>query len=228
VSLLGRGSTLQALSRGSLEASTLQVLNRGGWGNPDVFLVRDGERLVVVKDFAPRSRLVRGLLGRWITSREMRAYRLLTGLAAVPRLLGRLDEFAFAIEYRPGVLLSRSLRGKLPPGFLAELRDALGAMHERGVVHLDLRHRSNVLAGQDGHPVLLDFASALCFRPGGVAARVLLPWLARIDRGALRKWEQRLDPRLAPPEPDQASSVEGPGSAKGTGSPGSRGDRRPM
>ena len=61
-------------------------------------LARDGERLVVVKDFAPRSRLVRRVLGPWITGREMRAYRLLAGLAAVPRLLGGLDGLALVIE----------------------------------------------------------------------------------------------------------------------------------
>ncbi|MBW2272335.1 MAG: hypothetical protein JRG96_03620 [Deltaproteobacteria bacterium] len=171
------------------------MLNRGGWGNPDVLLARDAERLVVVKDFGPRSGLVRWLLGRWITGREMRAYRVLSELAAVPRLLGRLDALALVLEYRPGVLLSRSLRGSLLPGFMDELRDAVGAMHARGVVHLDLRHRSNVLAGEDGHPVLIDFASALCFRPGGLAARLLLPWFARIDRGALHKWAQRIEPR---------------------------------
>jgi serine/threonine protein kinase len=159
-----------------------------------VLLARDAERLVVVKDFGPRSGLVRRLLGPWITGREMRAYRLLAGVSAVPRLLGCLDELALVLEYRPGTLLSRSLRGKLPPGFMGELRDAVGAMHARGVVHLDLRHRSNVLAGEDGRPVVIDFASALCFRPGGLAARLLLPWLARIDRGALRKWEQRIEP----------------------------------
>ena len=46
--------------------------------------------------------------------------------------------------------------------------------------------------GRDGHPVLIDFASALCFRPGSPLARLILPWLARIDRGALQKWEMRL------------------------------------
>lgn len=110
----------------------------------------------------------------------------------MPRVVDQLDDWALVLEYRPGTLLSRSLRGQLPPGFLAELGEAIELMHERGVVHLDLRHRSNILAGEDGHPVLLDFASSICFRPGGWAARLVLPWLARIDRGALAKWEQRL------------------------------------
>ena len=85
-------------------------------------------------------------------------------------------------------MLGRGLAGRLPAGFVDELRQSVAAMHARGVVHLDLRHRSNVLAGDDGHPVLLDFASALRLRPRGRLAR----WLAALDRRALRKWETRL------------------------------------
>jgi hypothetical protein len=49
-----------------------------------------------------------------------------------------------------------------------------------------------VYAVADGHPVLIDFASAICLRPGGVAARVLLPVLAYFDLRALRKWQLRV------------------------------------
>jgi len=187
------------LDRASLESRRVKLLNRGGWANPDVFLVRTGDdELVVVKDYAPRGPLVRRSLGRWITRREQRAYRALAGSPGVPRLHGAIDPLAFAVEYRPGVLLSRSLAGRLPDDFMSELAHAIRAMHARGVVHLDLRHRSNLLAGEDGHPVLIDFASALCFRPGGWMARALLPLLARIDLGALRKWEERLGPAGEP------------------------------
>jgi hypothetical protein len=40
--------------------------------------------------------------------------------------------------------------------------------------------------------VLIDFASAVCFRPGGLGARLFLPLFAAVDRGALRKWQERL------------------------------------
>jgi serine/threonine protein kinase len=187
------------LDRESLESRRVKLLNRGGWANPDVFLVRTvDDELVVVKDFGPRSALVRRLLGRWITSRELRAYAALADSPGVPRLHGTIDSLAFVLEYRPGVLLSRSLAGHLPEEFMSELEQAIRAMHARGVVHLDLRHRSNLLAGEDGHPVLIDFASALCFRPGSLMARTLLPLLARIDLGARRKWEERLGPAGGP------------------------------
>ena len=47
-------------------------------------------------------------------------------------------------------------------------------MHRRGVAHLDLRHRSNVLVGENGDPILIDFGSAITFHPGGLLGRWLL------------------------------------------------------
>jgi serine/threonine protein kinase len=124
----------------------------------------------------------------------MAAYRRLVGVSAVPRLLGPVGRAAFALEYRPGTLLSRSLRGRVPVGFLSELEAAVEEMHARGVVHLDLRHRSNVLAGEDGRPVLVDFASALRLGRGGALRRRLVRWLGGVDRRALAKWEAKLRP----------------------------------
>jgi hypothetical protein len=183
--------------REKLADSTVRVLSRGGVGNPDVLLVRNGQELAVVKDFAPRSCWLRACFAPWLVRREMRAYRVLDGHPAVPGLLGRVDRLAFALEYRPGKIMSASLAEELSDSFVGELYEAVRLMHERGVVHLDLRHRSNMLAGEDGHPVLIDFASSVCFKSGGWAARRLLPWLAKIDRGAVRKWQRRFQTRAS-------------------------------
>lgn len=176
------------LDRANLAQQTRSVLNRGGWGNPDVLLVESDMGTVVVKDFGPRTHYVRHWLGPWLLRREARAYRRLEGVEAVPRLLGQLDAAALVLEYRPGVLLSRSLSGKLPPDFLAELQKAIAEIHRRGVVHLDLRHRSNILAGDDGRPVVIDFASALRFDNATWWGRMLVGLLGSVDRRALRKW----------------------------------------
>jgi hypothetical protein len=187
----------RAPARAELARGTVRVLSRGGAGNADVLLVRDGQDLAVVKDFAARGRWVRAWLAPWLVRRELRAYRVLAGHPAVPVLLGRVDRLAFAVEYRPGKIMSASLVEDVSEGFVDELYEAVRLMHERGVAHLDLRHRSNMLAGEDGHPVLVDFASSVCFKRGGWAARRLLPWLAEIDRGAVRKWERRLRTRAS-------------------------------
>lgn len=187
-----------SISRAELAENTQCVLSEGGWGNPDVLLVqlpRGGDGLVVVKDFAPRSRVARVLFGRWLLRREERAYRLLAELAAVPRLLGRIDEDALVLEYRPGTLLSRSLAARLPDNFMQELESAIAGMHAQGLVHLDLRHRSNILATDEGKPVLIDFASALFFPQTGRIATWLFRAFARIDLAAIEKWRVRLVPR---------------------------------
>jgi hypothetical protein len=179
------------LSRDILATADVEVLSRGGPRNPDVLCVRHADGVFVVKDFAPRGWLARWL-APWLIRRELRAYGQLEGHPAVPRLRGRIDDLAFALEYRPGEILGPRLAAWVPESFIPELREAVREMHQRGVVHLDLRHRSNALADADGHPVLIDFASALCFRPGGLAARLLLPLVAWIDRRAVDKWERQL------------------------------------
>jgi hypothetical protein len=204
-----------ALDRGSLVARTREVLNRGNARNPDVLLVDAGDRLVVVKDFAPRAAWVRATIGRWITRREMRAYRILAGHPAVPRLLGRIDALAFVLEYRPGRRMSRRLAAELSPGFIDRLAAAVGEMHARGVVHLDLRHRSNVLVDEREQPILIDFASAVMLRPRGLLARRLLPWLARWDWDAVEKWRQRVEPESGKVTAASASS----GGRRGASSP---------
>lgn len=188
----GETRALVGLDRSRLRGATRAVLSFGGRGNPDVLLCElDGES-VVVKDFAPRGFFVGRRLGPWLLRREARAYTRLAEIPAIPRLLGWIDEAAIVLEYRPGELLSRSLSGRLPPGFVDRLGAVVDEMHRRGVVHLDLRHRSNVLADREGEPVVLDFASALLFDPSTWLGRLGVGVFAGLDRRALRKWRARL------------------------------------
>lgn len=180
-----------SLSRETLAGKRIRVLSHGSAGGADVVLVRHEGRLCVVKDYAAVGRLSRWL-GPWLVRRELRAYRQLADHVAVPRIVAEVDELAFAIEYRPGEILGPGLASRVPAHFIDDLRAAVASMHARGVVHLDLRHRSNALASEDGRPVLIDFASAQCFRPGSLAARCLLPLLAVIDRRAVDKWKRQL------------------------------------
>ncbi|MBY0398886.1 hypothetical protein K2X89_01225 [Myxococcota bacterium] len=179
-------------ARRQIRPGTRAVLSRGGWGNPDVLLVDAEAGLVVVKDFSARSAFVRTWLGPWLLRREVRAYARLVGMVGIPRLLGWIDEAAIALEYRPGELLSRNLSGRLPPGFVDRLEGVIAEMHRRGVVHLDLRHRSNVLAARDGEPVVLDFASALVFDSSKALGRLGVRVFGGFDRRALGKWRARL------------------------------------
>jgi hypothetical protein len=177
-------------SRSALLARVVRVMNRGNFGNPDVLLVEHAGREAVLKDYAPRSWWVRATLGRVITALETRAWRALGDHPNVPRFIARVDPLALLVEYRPGVKLSG--QRAVPSAFLDELARAIDELHERGVVHLDLSHRSNVLVDEAGHPVLIDFGSSFWLPPGSLLGRCLLPLLRRVDRRALAKWRRKL------------------------------------
>lgn len=206
-------AAVSGLTRAELPARIRAHLRAGRGTTPDVWLVETAEGLVVVKDCAGRPRGPRRAMARWRLRREMRALAALADHPDVPRLEGPVDAFAFAMEHRPGFRFSRRRPWLFGPGFAERLERAVEAMHARGVVHLDLAHRGNVRAGPDGEPVLVDLGAAVCLRPGGFAARLLLPLLARVDRRALRKWRAR------------AEAQRGPGSAGGDSAPSSGGGR---
>jgi len=175
-------------SREELPGAVVRRLSQGGARNSDVLLVNYRGHRLVVKDFTPRSALVRATLGRWITAREARAWRALAGHPSVPRFAGCIDALALVSEYCEGQVPPR--RPPLPPAFHRRLRGALDEMHRRGVAHLDLRHLGNVLVDAAGEPVLVDFGAAVVLRPGGLLARLLMPILAAIDRRMARKWQR--------------------------------------
>jgi hypothetical protein len=209
-------------TRADLRSGPRTHIQRGGWLHPDVLLVEDGEgHAAVVKDFAARPAWLRWTFGRWQSQREARIHRLLEAHPDVPRLLGRIDALAFAIEYRPGVPVSRTHAERFTASFGADLAVAVEGLHARGVVHLDLRHRSNVLAGDDGRPVLIDFGSAIHLRPDHWLGRRLLPALVWIDRRALEKWRRRFASYVRSVD---SAAVSGPGAT----SEGDRGASRPM
>ncbi len=208
------------MTRAALARRALVVLHRGRRGNPDVWLADSDRGLVVVKDYAARPRWLRATLGRLALRRELRAYAALAGHPNIARCHGRLDRDALVLEHRAGPRLSARRPWTFSPEFFAAAERAVAAMHARGVLHLDLGHRSNLRADLSGEPLLIDFASALTLAPASAAARGLLRALGWFDRRAVRKWARRMREPVAS---DQAVGAE-----TGAGSGGGRAASRPM
>ena len=201
------------ITRENLQRRVLVTLRRGSWKSPDVLLVEaDGGR-AVVKDYAPRARPLRATVGRLLIRRELAIYRALAGLPEIPRLHGRIDGFAFVIEHRGGVRITGRRPWTFSPAFVRALRTAVAGLHARGVVHLDLSHRSNVRAAPDGSPVLIDFESALHFRAGSLASRTLLPLLRKVDERALAKWAKLVAGASRPAKPVSPAAPRRAGAA---------------
>jgi hypothetical protein len=183
----------RAPTRDELSSTKVKVLNPGAWNKADLLTADLGDGPMVIKDFSNKNWLIK-LLGRLQISRECRAYRRLGAMAGVPGFMGRIDPYAISIEKidcRPlGRVEDRVENGAAR---LGQLRGIMDRIHSAGVVHLDMRARDNVVIDREGRLFVIDFASALWFRPGGLAHRMIFGWLRRIDESAYLKWKRLLE-----------------------------------
>jgi hypothetical protein len=166
----------------------------------DVYEIEWRGRVLVVKDF----RRVRARLrwfGRWQIARECAAYRVLAGEPGVPGFVGRIDPWALAVERIEAVPLVFAAN-RFVDGLrhVHRLRAVVDRIHARGVAHLDLRGRENILLDAAGEVRIVDFAGSVVLRPGGLANRLLFRRLAALDDSAVLKWKRLLAPHRMTPE----------------------------
>ncbi|MGM0787750.1 MAG: hypothetical protein ACQETG_08560 [Thermodesulfobacteriota bacterium] len=149
----------ERITRTVFENLPVQVLSRGRWGNADLSCLSFNGKLYAIKDFSPCPAFVKKTWGRWMVRREYRAFVRLAGLRAIPSEPFLLDAYAVGYRFVPGKTMRETRVDEIPDGFFHELEDAVNQMHERNIVHLDLRNRRNILIADHGGPVLLDFQS---------------------------------------------------------------------
>ena len=173
-------------------------LVKGRAGKPDLNQVEVEGRSLMVKDVRRRSFLFRWTLGLWLIHKEWRIYSRLAGMKGIPQPVERIDRFAFAMEFIPGRSI---LRGEpLPSSFFSDLERVLKEVHGKGVIHLDLRHKGNILVSEKGEPFLIDFNSSFAFKEKGFLRRYLFPLLRWVEDGGLLKLKERISPSSMTPE----------------------------
>jgi len=170
----------------------------GSSGKPDLNQVNVEGRSLMVKDVRGKRFFFRWTLGLWLIHKEWKIYSRLVGIKGIPKAVERIDRFAFAMEFVPGMPIHRG--ESLPSSFFHQLELLLREVHSRGVVHLDLRHKGNILLSEKGEPFLIDFNSSFAFKEKGFLRRFLFPLLRWVDYGGLLKLKERVSPSLMTPE----------------------------
>ena len=161
--------------------------DKGGFLSPVVSVVDHEGRPAVLKDYRKKNAVTRGLLAPSLVKREFAVLRHLEGIPGIPKAYAVVEKRALLLEYVQGQTINKFKAGELPDRVFERLCDLVRAMHARGVVHLDLRQRKNILiAGEQ--PWLIDFANAM---KGRLTAR-----LRAVDESALLKFKQRNWPHL--------------------------------
>lgn len=171
----------------------LELLSKGRWANADLFcFFAQGSRWVV-KDFSGCPPLVSRIWGRWMVMREYRALVRLQGIDGIPEKPFLRNDRALGYRYVNGTTLRHVRTDEIPSHFFPDLEHLVCRMHQRKMVHLDIRNRRNIMLRSDGRPALLDFQSSLDVRHMPPALRRMLK---QIDLSGVYKTWYKLRPDL--------------------------------
>ncbi len=169
-----------------------QLLSKGSAWKPVVWRVdAPGCSPAIWKDGSHLKGLRRWVAGLQIR-RERRCLASLASLHGFPSLLPVSCNMGFLTTFLPGQELDRSRFQMDPEGFAQSLRERVRAMHARGVFHLDLKQRRNILVDSEGGLHFLDFGAG--WAPGWLCRSLLGYLLAFSDRQAVLKWVARWAP----------------------------------
>lgn len=146
----------------------------------------------VVKDCAALPWYSRGL-ARFLMGRERRLMRQLEGIPGFPVVRERIDRNAFSMGVLQGSVLSPDNFLLAPRRIADDLLQLVAKMHSRGVFHLDLRQRQNILLGPGLEVLVLDFGAG--WMPNPVARKFFGKLLGEVDRSAALKYLARFSPK---------------------------------
>ncbi len=166
-------------------------MSKGRWANADLLLYSNGNGNWVVKDFSPCPSLVRRTYGRFMVNREVRALQRLQGINGIPKNPFQLHRLALSYQYIPGKTLKESKKEPVGSHYFLALENLVQQMHERNIVHLDIRYMRNILITDDGGPALLDFQSSLFLDK---IPRTLHQLLKIVDISGVYKCWQKISP----------------------------------
>jgi hypothetical protein len=180
------------ITRDLLERSEKRFLLHGKKKQADVYVVQVDDKPIVVKDYSKKT-----IFARWYGSyalwRERRNYEFLQQFDFVPRLICKIDQYAFAIEYVNGPTVAE-LKGQPDYCFLpGKLESVVLELHRHRFFHLDLRKRGNVMS-REGQVILIDFASSVRFSRWNPWYWLMRPVFRYVDISAVIKWRSFICP----------------------------------
>ncbi|RLE20347.1 MAG: hypothetical protein DRJ08_07100 [Acidobacteria bacterium] len=180
------------ITRDDLKRAKKRFLLHGKKRQADVYVIEQEGRPIVVKDYSKKGKLTRWY-GAYTLWRERRNYEFLQQFDFVPRLIGRIDRFAFAMEYVDGPTVAE-LREQPEFCFLpGKLEEVVCKLHRHRFFHLDLRKRGNVMS-RHGEVILIDFASSVHFSPWNPFYWLMRPLFRYVDISAVIKWRSFICP----------------------------------
>jgi predicted Ser/Thr protein kinase len=166
-STLNPALTLPEELQGWIESSLASKSNILATSNQGTVLLFEGDGLkLIIKSAMGRGAVRRA---RQATlERENSAYQRMHGVVGVPASYGFLDKQFLVMEFIDGIAYRQA---KWPneedrTAWFDQLLSIIQTFHARGVSHGDLKSKTNLIAGVDGKPYIIDFGTTFIHKDG--------------------------------------------------------------
>lgn len=126
-------------------------------------IYNDSDLPLVIK--VPHGRGIIRLIHRYMLKREHQVYQHLHDFDGVPKCLGFINNTYLVLEYVDG----EPIRNKRPEDtteYFSRMLKIIENLHHRGIAHLDLKKKDNLLVTTDDLPCLIDFGTAIIKKHG--------------------------------------------------------------
>lgn len=163
-----------------------EVFKHDSWAASGLYASPTRQALCKFNRRQPVLLIPMGWLGRLLAARERSFHDRLDGIAGIPPALGPVHaegsvlSNAIARSYVAGHALAEG--EWVNDAFFPRLRYLLAEVHRRGVAHVDLHKRENILVGEDGRPHLIDFQIAFALPRLPLLGPLLRPLLAVLQQ----------------------------------------------
>lgn len=185
------------ITRDDISKNHVKYLKKGTPWQADVILINKEGYHAVVKDYSKRGFVCRVFLGSFVTWRESYIYSRLHDLEGIPDFYGRIDKYAFAIEFIDGKTSAEYRKGEVPASLFDDIKQLISKIHARRIVLCDMRNNKNIIITKDFKPFLIDFAAS--FTRGwrvNLLKKILFDLFAQDDLLGIAKLKKRLYPEL--------------------------------
>lgn len=151
----------------TFDLENLRVLHdEGHFANALVLRYQDDVCDFVIKDFTRCNWFIRNTFARFIVDHEASVLERLHDIPGITNGCYRLSPCAVAYPFIVGTPLNdiKKQGRRLPRQFFTDFEKLVARIHQRGLVHLDLRNLGNVLVDENGKPCCIDFQSSIGYR----------------------------------------------------------------
>ena len=164
---------------------------------PDILIVERRQQFLVAKDFRDKGWVTRNLWGPLNLMYEKFLLNKLEGIAQVPQIIGLEDYNCLLISRIEGDEIKKCSH-LLSDNFFDQLLKIADDLHSRGVLHLDLGHKSNIMVDQHGNPAIIDFNASL-YLPPNAFFRPLIRLLSKVDLYSILRLKIKFRPQDSSP-----------------------------